>query len=100
MCNGFFASIEKAFPVTAFHVDFLKGKPIFQLSGLLTSNGVRGILKGKAYQCIKMVFLFNFSNVDKATGYIQDTELNKVHTMYSGLLLEFFPKNIKKEQVF
>lgn len=63
------------------------------MNRVFISDAVHGMLKGKDYQCIDMLFPSMSSNVDKAAGYIEDAELKNGNTMYSELQLEFYPRS-------
>lgn len=53
------------------------------------------MLEAKYYSCIDMVFSFICRYWDRATGYFEGSELIKVNTMYSALLLEYYSKSSK-----
>lgn len=77
-------------------MEFLKVEPSSNVNELFTIDIVHGMLEGRDYQCINMVFSFNWAYVDKATGHNQDSELTKVNTICSDLLLELCPTCSKR----
>lgn len=54
----FFLSIEKELPVTGWHVGLSRGEVSGQLNGLFHSDDVPGLIEGKYFQMVDMVFPF------------------------------------------
>ena len=54
--NAFLALLEKEYPTRCLHVDFSKAKNSTRLNGLFVEDGVRGMLEGKDYKTVDMIF--------------------------------------------
>lgn len=69
-------SIQKGIPLTGLRVDFSNAELSSQLNGLFNSDGVYGMVEGRDWQSIEMVFPFICTYMDKAIVCTEDAELN------------------------
>ena len=84
-CNSYLRVIDENSGITSLRVDFSTKAASATLNGLFLENGVRGMLEGKDYRNVDMVFPFVCAFLDRKT---QETSgvLTKISTMNSSLL--------------
>ena len=85
--NAILAEIEKNYSATGLHVDFSKKEKTAQLNGFFLRDGVRGMLEGKNYRAIDLVFPFIAAFVDRALGFQDQPTLTTLNMMYTELML-------------
>lgn len=61
-----------------------------QLNCLFISSGFRGMLDGKDYRALAMVFLDTKSFIDRTTGFQRDADMDDAHCMYSDICPQYF----------
>jgi len=93
--NAILAEIEKKYPATGIHVDFSKKEKTAQLNGFFLRDGVRGMLEGKNFRSIDLVFPFIASFIDRALGFQGNPVITTVKTMHTEVMvtcLHDFPR--------
>jgi len=85
--NAILAEIEKNYPATGLHVDFSKKEKSAQMNGFYLRDGVRGMLEGKNYRAVDMVFPFLAAFFDRAVGFSQDPSFTALNTMYTDIMV-------------
>lgn len=85
-CNSLLFGYKMDFMVSDLQVDFSSALKTGQLNGFFTSAGVKGMLEGKDYSSIDMVFPFIAALIDRANEYSVDPKPTTVYTMYSDLV--------------
>lgn len=66
--------------------DFSKEETSTDLDRQVTNTGLRGMLDGKDYQSVDIVFLFVVVFVQGATGFTIKSPVTRVHLSYSMLV--------------
>lgn len=79
------SAIEQNFRAPGLHVDFSKYGDSTQLNGLFTKDGLRGMLEGKDYRSVDMVFPFVAAFIYRCTGLEEDAPLTRINTTYSEI---------------
>lgn len=69
--SAILAYIEEKYPVPGFHVDFAQKKDITQLSGLITGDGLRGLMERIKYSAAEMVLPFFASFIRRNFGFVE-----------------------------
>jgi len=87
VCNAILAEVENTYPASGLHVDFSKTEKTSQLNGLFLREGVRGMLEGKNFRAVDMVFPFVLSFIDRILGFQGTADLTSVHTMYTEIMV-------------
>lgn len=77
-------------------VDFSELEGTSQRNGLFLSSGLRGMLEGKDYRILDMIFQFVCGYVDVWTIYRDDARLSKVPSLYSQLRNHLWYHNCSK----
>ena len=85
-CNSILRAFEADFRVSNLHVDFSSSQKSAQLNGFFTNTGVKGMLEGKDYHQLDMVFPFVAAFIDRASRRTIEAPLTSVCTAYSDLL--------------
>lgn len=57
-----------------------------KLKGLFKHIGLRGMLEGKKYWAVDMVFTFLVGSIDRAIAVVEKTPMTKLDTMYLDLI--------------
>lgn len=78
-CNSILAQIEEKYALPGLHVNFAKREKSAQLNGLFTGDGLRGMLEGKDYYAVDMVFPFITSFIDRSLGFEGCFELTRMN---------------------
>lgn len=92
-CNALLAAIENQFGAPGFHVDFSTKEKSQQLNGLFLNNTIRGMLEGKDFKCLDMVFPFVAAYIDRVTGYQDNAPLTDICTSYTTLMQDLLYDN-------
>lgn len=69
-------------------IDFGKVCGTSGLDGILTKNGLNGMLEGRDYKGLDKVFPFIAAFLDRCTGHERTVPMTRVHTMYSEIVNE------------
>lgn len=67
-------------------IDFSENDASSQLNGFFRINGLHGMLEGKYYQGVDMVFSFIERYVDRVTEYEHEPQLTEITTLCSELI--------------
>lgn len=85
--NGILATIERKYFAPGLHVDFSKKEKSSTLNGLFGNDGLRGMLEGKNYRSVDLVFPFLMGFLDRVLGFQETPTLTKMHTTYTDLMV-------------
>lgn len=80
-CKDLLSAYLKKVSAQELQMSFSSAKIASQLSGCITSAGVKGVLKGKDYGADDDVFPFNESFLDKARGCGNNPDLGTVYKL-------------------
>ena len=86
--NSILATIEKDFGAPGLHIDFSKHERSTQLNGLYVREGLRGMLEGKNYRALDMVFPIIVGFLERCLGFASAPVLTDLHVRYSELMLK------------
>ena len=84
--NAFLALLEKEYPTSCLHVEFSKAKTSTRLDGLFVEDRVRGMLEGKDYKTVDMIFPFIAAFIDRACGEVSNGPVTTVSVLYLDLV--------------
>lgn len=79
-------SYEHDFPVPGVRFDYSATPKSNNLNGLHISTGLKGMLEGKDYSNIDMVFPFIAAFLDRVLGYADNQQLTMIHSLYSDVV--------------
>lgn len=82
----FSACLQEAFPGVRATNRFSKQKVSCMVSEFFTTTGVEGILGGKDFSALEMVFPLISAFLDRATGYETQPVLTEINTLYSDIV--------------
>lgn len=85
-CNAILAHVEEKYALPGLHVDFAKTGKTTQLNGLFTADGLRGMLEGKDYYAVDMVFPFVAAFIDRSLGFEEKCELTRMNVLYIEII--------------
>lgn len=94
--NAILADIQKNYPAPGLQVDFSKKEASVQLNGFFMKEGIKGMLEGKNYRSVDMVFPFISAFIDRVTGFENAADMTRVCTLYTEIMtsaLYDFPRN-------
>lgn len=84
--NSMLAEIEDMYRASKLPVYFSKKETSHQQNGLFISDGLQGMLEGKHYRFLDIVFLFVAAFLDRRIGMPETPMLTTVHILFSTRL--------------
>lgn len=88
--NSILSNIDEKYPMNGKRVDFSRQEYRTGINGLFLKTGVRGMLEGKDWKNIDMVFPFVAAFVDKMSGCRKGGLLTKVNVQYTEILHDVY----------
>lgn len=82
--NSFLKQVQRGSAGYGLHVDFSKGDHANRLNGFFTETGVVGMIEGKDYDNLDMVFPFVGAIIDRCCG-LSDAPLASCFTRYTDM---------------
>lgn len=86
---------KNAFPVTNLQIDFSTQHVTSTLNVVFLTTGLKGMLEGKLFSALDMLFPFISAFLDRATGYGSQPVLTKMNTNTLILSTKYYTRNQK-----
>ena len=86
--NSLLATIERDYFVPGLTIDFSTSEIGQQLNGLFLNQGLRGMLEGRHFKSLDMVFPFVAAFIDFCCDELEQAPLTTLLSMYSELLFK------------
>lgn len=96
-CHGILAELQLSYPVHGVHVDLSGKGSKSKLISLLVNDGVRGMLEGKDYKSVDIVFRFSAAFLELCTGLVNESPLTTIHAPYKDLMWRVRQLTIRSE---
>ena len=92
-CNTVLSVFQNEYMMPGTRVDFSKKEGSSQLNGIYMTRGLRGMLEGKDYRALDVMFPFVFGYVDCWLGTSAEASLTKIHVSYTDLVNRLMTDN-------
>jgi len=86
--NDYLAEVDMFFPIPGMNVSISKEQSNGRRDGLFAPHGLRGMLEGKYFRNLDIVFPMLCSTMDKLFGKGDEAPFTKIHTTYTDIVLE------------
>lgn len=81
--NALVTAMVKEYPAAGLHIGSSINELSFELNGVFMSDGLLGMLEGKEFLCLDMLFSFVNASIDRVIGCDDTAPLTSVHVKYS-----------------
>ena len=92
-CNSILSEFQRYYIMPGMKVDLSKHEGSAQLNGIFLPTGLRGMVEGKDYRVLDIVFPFVFGYADIWLGSQDEAPLTRIHVFYTDLVNRLMSNN-------